>query len=145
MANRTSVVHGKTRVLGYLPAAGNDADGIVRIVDRTTVLSAVSAINSCKAWARKGKNPRVIGSADSFSEFPRMIAGALQDAASVLIACYTGIQTNTSAYSWATRETVRVGDCNISLRVALSAFLGEPCGLSAAQIRKSFGETVKGK
>jgi hypothetical protein len=146
MANRTSsVVLSKPRVLGYLPAAGNDSEGILRVVDRASVLSAVSAVNACKAWSRKGKNPRMIGREDAFSEFPRMIAGALQDAASVLIACYTGIQTNNPAYAWATRETVRVGDCNISLRIALAAFLGEPCGLSAAAIRKAFGETVQGK
>ena len=135
----------KTRVLGYLPSAGLDSDGILRVVDRSSVLSAVSAVNSCKAWSRKGKNPRMIGRDDAFSEYPRMIAGALQDAASVLIACYTGIATNNPAYAWATRETVRVGDCNISLRVALAAFLGEPCGLSAAQIRKAFGAVVVGK
>jgi hypothetical protein len=146
MAKRTnSVVHGKVRVLGYLPAAGTDENGILRVVDRASVISAVSAVNACKAWSRKGKSPRTIGREDAFAEFPRMIAGALQDAASVLIACYTGIQSNDSAYAWAQRETIRVGDCNISLRVALCAFLGEPCGLSAAQIRKAFGEVVKGK
>jgi hypothetical protein len=146
MAKSTkNVVSVKTRILGYVPAAGNDATGNLRIVDRSSVLSAVNAVNACKAWSRKGKEPRRIGADGAFADYPAMIAGALEDAGSVLIACYVGIATNRPEYAWAQRETVRVGDCNLSLRVALAAFLGEPCGLSAAQIRKAFGSSVVGK
>jgi hypothetical protein len=115
------------------------------VVSREQLRAALSAISACKAHAKRGKSPRILGAEGAFAEYPSAIAATLEVAASQLIAVYVGLQAADSAYKWAERESVNVDGCTISLRKALAAFLGESVGLSAGALRKAVAANVKGE
>ncbi len=115
------------------------------VVTREQLRAALSAISACKAHAKRGKNPRVLGAEGAFAEYPSAIAATLEVAASQLIAVYVGLQDADPAYNWAQRESVQVDGCTVSLRKALAAYLGESVGLSAGALRKAVARDVKGE
>jgi ubiquinone biosynthesis protein UbiJ len=115
------------------------------IVSRTELRSALSAISACKAHAKKGKNPRMLGDVGAFADYPSAIAATLEVSASQLIAVYVGLLNADHAYDWAQRESVTVDGCTISLKKALAAYLGESVGLSAGALRKAVAANVKGE
>jgi hypothetical protein len=124
----------------YIAAAASSS-----VVSREQLRAALSAISACKAHAKKGKNPRILGAEGAFSEYPSAIAATLEVSASQLIAVYVGLLDADPAYNWAQRESVQVDGCTISLRKALAAYLGESVGLSAGALRKAVAANVKGE
>jgi hypothetical protein len=128
------------KIPSYIASAAS-----VSVVSRTELRAALSAISACKAHAKRGKSPRVLGEAGSFADYPSAIAATLEVSASQLIAVYVGILNGDTNYNWAQRESVTVDGCTISLRKALAAYLGESVGLSAGALRKAVAREVKGE
>jgi len=121
------------------------AAATTNVVSRTELRAALSAISACKAHAKKGKNPRVLGDVGAFADYPSAIAATLEVSASQLIAVYVGILNADPAYNWAQRESVTIDGCTIALRKGLAAYLGESVGLSAGALRKAVAREVKGE
>ena len=117
----------------------------VSVVSREQLRAALSAISACKAHAKRGKSPRVLGEVGAFADYPSAIAATLEVSASHLIAVYVGLLNGDTTYNWAQRESVTVDGCTISLRKALAAYLGESVGLSAGALRKAVAREVKGE
>lgn len=128
------------RTPSFIAAAASSS-----IVSRTELRAALSAISACKAHAKRGKAPRVLGAEGAFAEYPSAIAATLEVAASQLIAVYVGLTSADPAYNWAQRESVNVDGCTISLKKALAAYLGESVGLSAGALRKAVAADVRGE
>jgi hypothetical protein len=100
----------------YIAAAASSS-----VVTREQLRAALSAISACKAHAKKGKNPRILGDVGAFADYPSAIAATLEVSASQLIAVYVGLLNADPAYNWAQRESVQVDGCTISLRKSLAA------------------------